>query len=249
MKRASASSATGSRRGDQLALPLGKPASPADVEAVSIGRRLVTVRFVRHRGARRYVLRVLPDLTVRVTVPRAGTRAHAIAFLRRELRWLDLQRYAAARNAGALLFRGELLALQTDGTSPDRAVHIGGTRVPVRAGESPRQAAVRHLRALAGRELRDHLLALADRFGLPVKRITIRNQQTRWGSCSPHGAVALNWRLIQMPDSVRDYILIHELMHLRERNHSRRFWTLVEQACPDHRVARRWLKGHEAELL
>ena len=119
----------------------------------------------------------------------------------------------------------------------------------VRAGESPRQAAVRHLRALAGRELRDHLLALADRFGLPVKRITIRNQQTRWGSCSPHGAVALNWRLIQMPDSVRDYILIHELMHLRERNHSRRFWTLVEQACPDHRVARRWLKGHEAELL
>ncbi len=58
----------------------------------------------------------------------------------------------------------------------------------------------------------------------------------------------MNWRLVQMPDHVRDYILVHELMHLREDGHGRRFWRLVEQACPGHREARRWLKAHEGEL-
>jgi len=234
---------------DQLTLPLGKPAPRAGVESISIGRRVVTVRFVRHRRARRYVLRVLPDGTVRVTVPRSGDRSHALAFLRRELRWVDLQRYAAARNAGAILFRGELLPLRAGAGPSAGTVHVGTECVQIRTGESAKQAASRHLRVLASRELRERLLALVDRLRLVVKRVTIRNQQTRWGSCSPEGAIALNWRLVQMPDSVRDYILIHELMHLCERNHSRRFWTLVERACPDHRIARRWLKAHEGELL
>lgn len=230
---------------DQLPLPLGKPATRAGVEAISIGRRVVTVQFVRHRGARRYVLRVLPDGTVRVTLPRSGSRAEAVGFLRRELRWVDLQRYAAARNAGGILFRGELLPLPAGAGS----VHVGVVCVRIRTGESARQAVSRHLRALARGELRERLLALADGLQLVVTRVTIRNQRTRWGSCSPDGAIALNWRLVQMPDSVRDYILIHELMHLCERNHSRRFWTLVERACPEHKTARRWLKAHEGELV
>jgi hypothetical protein len=230
-------------------LPLGKPGAQTEIEAVSVGRRVVMVHFVRHRRARRYVLRVLPDGAVRVTVPRSGNRAHALAFLRRELRWVDLQRYAAARNAGTILFRGDLLALRADAGASDGTVRFGCERVQVRRGETAKQAASRHLRMMASRELRDRLFALADRLGLVVKRVTIRSQQTRWGSCSPGGAVAVNWRLVQMPDSVRDYILIHELTHLCERNHSRRFWTLVEQACPDHKTARRWLKAHEGELI
>jgi predicted metal-dependent hydrolase len=104
------------------------------------------------------------------------------------------------------------------------------------------------MREIAGVELRERLATLAARLDVAVRRVTIRGQHTRWGSCSPRGAIALNWRLVQMPDSVRDYILVHELMHLHQRNHSRKFWALVERACPDYRAARRWLRAHEAEL-
>jgi predicted metal-dependent hydrolase len=133
--------------------------------------------------------------------------------------------------------------------APDRrAVRFGDETIAVRRGETAKAAVCRRLREIASHELNVRLAALAARFHLVVRRVTIRSQHTRWGSCSPEGAIALNWRLVQMPDSVRDYILVHELMHLRERNHSRRFWALVERACPEHQAARRWLKAHEGEL-
>ncbi len=232
--------------GDQLTLPLGKPPAQAD-QTITLGRRTITVHFVRHDRARRYLLRVLPDGSVRLTYPPHGSRARALAFLRRELRWVDSQRYSAVRNAGAILYRGERLPLHVD-DAPARAVRFGLERGPIREGESARQAAVRYLRALATRDLPERLRVLAHGLGLVVKRVTVRSQQTRWGSCASSGAIALNWRLVQMPDSVRDYVLIHELMHLRVRNHSRRFWALVESACPGHRAARKWLKMHEREL-
>lgn len=94
----------------------------------------------------------------------------------------------------------------------------------------------------AKRELPPRLLELAAQHGLTVSRISVRNQQWRWGSCSPGGHICLNWRLVTMPDWVRDYVLIHELMHLKRMDHSRRFWTLVAQACPDYEKARAWLR-------
>ena len=103
-------------------------------------------------------------------------------------------------------------------------------------------------RARAAMELPARLLTLADVHGLAVARVSIRNQRTRWGSCGPDGHVSLNWRLVLMPEWVRDYVLIHELMHLKQQNHSRRYWRLVEAACPDYRVARRWLRLHGRSL-
>ena len=100
----------------------------------------------------------------------------------------------------------------------------------------------RALIAQATRELPGRLLELAREHGLDVTRVLIRNQRSRWGSCSPKGVIALNYRLVRMPPDVRDYILLHELMHLRQANHSRRFWALVAQACPAFRAAERWLK-------
>ena len=75
--------------------------------------------------------------------------------------------------------------------------------------------------------------------------MTVRNQRSRWGSCSRRGTISLNWRLVQTPDLVRDYIIHHELMHLREMNHSARFWARVEEVCPGWREAERWLKRNE----
>ena len=96
--------------------------------------------------------------------------------------------------------------------------------------------------ARARRELPPRLLALAADLGLSVARISVRNQKWRWGSCSRSGHICLNWRLVDMPDWVRDYVMVHELMHLRRMDHSRRFWKLVAAACPDYQRARAWLR-------
>jgi predicted metal-dependent hydrolase len=98
----------------------------------------------------------------------------------------------------------------------------------------------------ARRELTGRLVELAAEHGLTVARVSIRNQRWRWGSCSPAGHICLNWRLVTMPDWVRDYVLIHELMHLKRMDHSRKFWKLVAAACPRFREARAWLRDHRS---
>ena len=72
--------------------------------------------------------------------------------------------------------------------------------------------------------------------------MSVRDQRTRWGSCGRDGRICLNWRLLLMPEWVRDYVLVHELMHLERLDHSPRFWTLVEAAYPAYRDARAWLR-------
>ena len=85
--------------------------------------------------------------------------------------------------------------------------------------------------------------------GVEYTRIEIRDQRTRWGSCSTRGTLSFNWRLVLAPYDVLDYVVVHELCHLREANHSRRFWSLLETRRPDWRVHRDWLHEHGPELL
>ena len=81
-----------------------------------------------------------------------------------------------------------------------------------------------------------------------VAKVAVRSQRSRWGTCSPGRAISLNWRLLQMPPSVCDYVILHELMHLRQPNHSARFWREVERVCPAWRDGERWLRRHGREL-
>ena len=97
-------------------------------------------------------------------------------------------------------------------------------------------------------ELPGRTWELAAETNVDVKHVTVRNQRSRWGSCSAGGTISLNWRLVQTPDTVRDYIIYHELMHLREMNHSDRFWARVEAVCPWWRDAERWLKRNGSLL-
>lgn len=80
--------------------------------------------------------------------------------------------------------------------------------------------------------------------GVRYRRISVKDQRTLWGSCSKSGNLNFNWRLIMAPLAVLDYLVIHELSHLREMNHSKRFWRLVSTCCPDHKTPRRWLREH-----
>ncbi len=161
--------------------------------------------FVRHRWARRYILRLLDDGTLRVTLPRWGSKREALAFVEQSQPWIVKQHERRA-------------------AEPPRPV----------ANESA-------LRAQAVADLPPALLTLAERHGISVTRVSIRNQRSRWGACSARGSITLNWRLILVPDFVREYVMLHELMHRRELNHSRRFWKLVAGVCPRYQEARRWL--------
>ena len=208
------------------------------------------IEFVRVRKARRYILRVKPDGTLRVTIPRGGSRAEAVAFLARHQGWVARERArnrverAPARweHGSPLLVRGVVHRLEIREAGGSAFVHYAGRVVRLRSRHDARQDVERDLRALAAEVLVPRLLELAAEHGLTVKRITIRNQRSRWGSCSRSGAIALNYRLVQMPPDVCDYVLIHELMHLKQQNHGPRFWALVERACPAYREAERWLR-------
>jgi hypothetical protein len=102
-------------------------------------------------------------------------------------------------------------------------------------------------------EARDLVSALADeeakRLGVAYLRIRIGGQRTLWGSCSPGGTLSFNWRLVLAPVAVLDYVVVHEVCHLREPNHSKRFWALVEERRPHWREQRAWLREHGPELL
>jgi len=99
-----------------------------------------------------------------------------------------------------------------------------------------------HLRQLAAKELPPRVMELAGAHGIQVSRVSVRNQKSRWGSCSRRGTISLNWRLIQSPGFVRDYIILHELAHRRQMNHSDKFWQEVARLCPDYLEADRWVK-------
>jgi predicted metal-dependent hydrolase len=191
-----------------------RPPREAAVNEHPFGRAIEqTVVFVRHPRARRYLLRVRTDGSVRVTIPRRGSKREAMAFFERQHAWIAQQRLRLER---------------------------ARQNVPRDLPEAEQ----RTLRMRARTELPARLLELAADVGLAVRKVSVRNQRQRWGSCSPSGLICLNWRLITMPDWVRDYVIYHELMHLKRMDHSAAFWKLVAQVCPRYRDARRWLRRH-----
>ena len=111
----------------------------------------------------------------------------------------------------------------------------------------------RALETLYRREARNHLEARADHFAeqmnVEYDKIEIRNQRTKWGSCSTTGTLGLNWRLMMAPPEVIDYIVIHELAHLRESNHSSEFWSLVAEFDPEYEAHAEWLSENSSRLI
>jgi hypothetical protein len=96
--------------------------------------------------------------------------------------------------------------------------------------------------------IRDRLDHFNAHYGFRFHRVAFRDQKSRWGSCSRAGNLNFNWRLIMAPIEVIDYVVVHELCHLGQMNHSSRFWALVEQVMPDHKVHRKWLKDNSSFL-
>jgi predicted metal-dependent hydrolase len=219
-------------------------------ESLQIGGRSVSMIMVRHPRARRYLLRLRPDGTVRVTMPRRGSIAHAKEFVRHHIGWLEQQLVKQATLPKSqsdwaigteFYFRGEKMRIEAESAE---AIRFGTERLPVKEVANLRPTIEKHLRQLATKELPARVMELAKLHGISVERVTVRNQRTRWGSCSRRGTISLNWRLIQTPALVRDYIILHELAHRRQMNHSQKFWEEVARLCPGYLEAERWLKAH-----
>ncbi|HWF20413.1 MAG TPA: SprT family zinc-dependent metalloprotease [Verrucomicrobiae bacterium] len=202
------------------------------------------IDYRRRHNARRYILRVNERGDGGcVTIPRGGSWAEARRFALRNAAWLEKrlqqEKEKASQPQDCILFRGELLPLTE---VFQRCFNCESARLI--ADENLRARVCLFLRNLAARELPTRVAELAPAHGLMVRRVMVRNQRSRWGSCSAKGVISLNWRLVQTPEFVRDYIIVHELMHLREMNHSARFWNLVEAAFPRTDEAERWLKAN-----
>ena len=124
----------------------------------------------------------------------------------------------------------------------------GDLRATIRANEGP--ALVNKHKKYA-RKIFEARVAYFQQFtGGNYTSITIRDQKTRWGSCSGRGTLSFNWRLILAPPEILDYVVVHELCHLTHMNHSKEFWGLVSKVLPDYKVRRKWLKenGHTLRL-
>ena len=229
------------------------------VEALLPDGRKVPLAIVHNPRARRYILRLRPDGSARLTVPRRGSIAAARRFADRQKAWLQRQLRRLSAHpvrprewtlGSDVLFRGESVRIEAHPDSAHELVRLASESIPVdrRAGADLRPFIENHLRALAMGELPARTLDFAARQRLAVRRVVVRNQKTRWGSCSPRGVISLNWRLVQTPPFVRDYVIWHELMHLRQMNHSQKFWREVRIVCPDSPSARRWLRENPGLL-
>ena len=221
-----------------------------------MGGRTVLLAVIRNPRARRYILRLRADGTLCLTIPRGGSSVLARQFAERQSAWLERQftrltvrevRPISWHVGSQLLFRGNEVTIEAD--NDGGGICFGGESLSVAdLSVDHRPMISRHLRKLATFELPPRVVELAGRHQLTVNRVTVRDQRSRWGSCSRRATISLNWRLIQAPEFVSDYIILHELMHLRQMNHSARFWGEIEHVCPGYETAERWIKQH-AELL
>ncbi|MBJ7458483.1 MAG: M48 family metallopeptidase, partial [Thermoleophilaceae bacterium] len=120
--------------------------------------------------------------------------------------------------------------------------------VPDTRRETVAAALERWYRRQAKEVFAERLDAAVARNGTAYGRVAIRDQKTRWGSCSSSGTISFNWRLLLAPESVMDYVIEHEAAHIEVRDHSGRFWALMDQRVPDWRDSRLWLKRHGSTL-
>jgi predicted metal-dependent hydrolase len=228
---------------------------PCLSETLTIGNGLVSVIFCRRPRARRYILRIKHDGILRVTIPRGGSKTYAQEFALRNAAWIQsqLRKVKSApqnpeiwQDGTEILFRGERVTIQILGNMVSFADQLLSLAAH---GEDLKQLVTSHLQQLASKELRERTIELAKQLQLTIQRVSIRSQRSRWGSCSTQARLSLNWRLIQTPPYVAEYIILHELMHLKEMNHSSRFWKCVAEVCPDYARAEAWLKLHGQNML
>ncbi len=227
---------------------------------LEIDGRSVPVELRRHARARRFILRVDPkSRAVRLTVPSGGSQRQAAQFAEKQKHWIrtrldrlpDIVPFA---DGVEIPYQGEVHRI-AHRPGPGRVVWIDKA-----SNGQPPLICVAGAKAHLPRRLRDWLKQEAEReishyvwkyakdLGVTVKRVSIRDQSSRWGSCSATGVLSFSWRIVLAPEFVLHYLAAHEVAHLREMNHSVRFWEHTNALCADTEQAKAWLNAHGRDL-
>jgi predicted metal-dependent hydrolase len=235
-----------------------RPSEPPGLE-IAFDGAVFPVRLRRHRQARRYTLRIqAASCEVVLTIPPRGTLKEARSFAEKHGAWIAAR--LGRLPQAAPFVHGVVVPLRGE---PHTITHRHGARGTVWtetgsnsgpslcvAGQAPHLH--RRIADFLHREAKRDLEAASRRFardlGVAIRRVTVRDQSSRWGSCSTTGVLSFSWRLILAPSHVLEYLAAHEVAHLIEMNHSPRFWRVVNRLVPNHERAKAWLDAHGAEL-
>ncbi len=225
---------------------------------IRLGERDIPYTVRPSVRARSISLRIREPGLVEVIVPFRHVLPHPETVLHRHAAWI-LRTFERLRRAGAVHEKfGEGSRVLFLGTERTVRVERGEKKRPsIMTTESEiivrlSPASPEEIRPLLGRWMRAQAASVIPRrvselnapWGLRYANIAVRNQRTRWGSCSRRGNLSFNWRLVILPAHVADYLICHELAHLQYLDHSSRFWRLVEKMCPGFRESERWLRKH-----
>jgi predicted metal-dependent hydrolase len=215
------------------------------------------------RSSRRTLALIVElDGSVTVRAPRRTSQKVIEAFVAEKADWIAKKQAQAKQLAAARLeleknyqpgethlYLGTAYPLQRP-TGDGCQVDFDGDRFALPAGcPDPAAAFEQWYRRAAQVLLRERVDALAAAHGYTVQRVRITGARTRWGSCSSTGSLNFSWRLVQAPPGVIDYVVIHELVHLEHRNHSKAFWGRVAELQPDYGTRRAWLRQHGGGLV
>ncbi|MDE3016716.1 MAG: M48 family metallopeptidase [Pseudomonadota bacterium] len=220
---------------------------------ILIGGEHLPVLVRRHRAARRFTVRYQPSRhAVSLTLPRYASLRQALRFVEEKRAWLARQ--IEKKPVRVPFADGQMIPLLGRNV---RLCHKGGRgvvavgndciRVPGDAAFMARR--VREwIKAQAKEEMVKRAQEYARELGVTVKKITLRDTGSHWGSCTGNGGLSLSWRLALAPCEVLEYVVAHEVAHIAQHNHSPAFWALVERLCPHHKTAKAWLRAHGAAL-
>jgi len=238
------------------------------MEYLQIGKTEIAYELIKSSKAKRVSISIKGDL-VRVAVPTGFTFAYAKNFLEENKEWVlkhfkkqHLQNDCCPKayvSGEKFLYRGRSypLLIQQVPSAPYFAVFSGSrivTSIPFNLLSDAQSILVKQLIqkwyvAQANKLLPEQVDYYSKLLVIPYNKLKIKDQKTRWGSCSNKGNINLNWRIIMAPNQVIAYVIIHELCHLRFMNHSKDFWKLVEEYMPDYKKWRKWLADYGKSLI
>lgn len=227
----------------QLLFNFSKPLPLSPQEFLILSNQTVPLNIRYNRRSGRYLLKVKRDASVHLTIPAFGSKKYGLEFARLQKKWIEKRLQKISSHPPIKWQIGSKILLRGEETLIKEIIPSYSPRFSIQT------TVENHLWNLAQKELPMRTQELASQHQFSFKKVTVRNQNSRWGSCSQKAAISLNWRLIQAPLEVRDYIILHELAHLKHMNHSKKFWQLVQSLCPYYKTCEKWLKSHDYLLL